>query len=356
MNIHKATKRYEAWVAKHATPVPADLKTKHERMAEALFPFFRGTFYRWAQLWPKVCPELAAAPEVLGVGDLHVENFGTWRDSEGRLIWGINDLDEVYWMSYANDLVRLAASAQLAAEDAHLDMVAKEAAEAILEGYCDGLESGGRAFVLDGRHPWLREVAVSELREPVGYWKKMEELPRAREVPESAREAMEALLPERGLKYDLRKRVAGMGSLGHPRFVALADWRGGRVAREAKALVPSAWVWASDQPRSQEILYNSMLSRAVRCPDPFVHLRGHWVVRRLAPDCSRIELASLPKKRHDLHLLNSMGFETANAHLGTDSAIKKIKKDLGKRSGNWVGKAAVRMADALRDDWKDWKS
>ena len=30
----------------------------------------------------------------LSVGDLHVENFGTWRDSEGRLIWGINDFDE----------------------------------------------------------------------------------------------------------------------------------------------------------------------------------------------------------------------------------------------------------------------
>jgi len=31
---------------------------------------------------------------VLAVGDLHVENFGTWRDAEGRLIWGVNDFDE----------------------------------------------------------------------------------------------------------------------------------------------------------------------------------------------------------------------------------------------------------------------
>ncbi len=356
MNIHKATRRYEAWAGKRTTLVPADLKLKHERMAEGLFLFFRATFYRWAQLWPRICPELAAAPEVLGVGDLHVENFGTWRDVEGRLVWGINDLDEVYWMSYANDLVRLAASALLAGEEAHLSVGGKEAAEAVLEGYREGMESGGRAFVLDGRHPWLREVAVSELREPVRYWKKMEELPRAAAVPESAREAMEALLPERGLKYDLRKRVAGMGSLGHQRFVALAEWRGGRVAREAKALVPSAWVWASEQPRSQEILYNSLLSRSVRCPDPYVHLRGHWVVRRLAPDCSRIELEALPKRRHELHLLHSMGFETANAHLGSEGAISKIKKDLRKRGGNWVGKAAAKMAAALRDDWKDWRS
>jgi uncharacterized protein (DUF2252 family) len=25
-----------------------------------------------------------------------VENFGAWRDVEGRLIWGINDFDEAW--------------------------------------------------------------------------------------------------------------------------------------------------------------------------------------------------------------------------------------------------------------------
>jgi hypothetical protein len=38
--------------------------------------------------------------------------------------------------------------------------------------------------------------------------------------------------------------VKGTGGLGCPRFVAIAKWRGGRVVREAKALVPSAWEWA----------------------------------------------------------------------------------------------------------------
>ncbi len=51
------------------------------------------------------------------MGDLHIENFGTWRDLEGRLIWGINDVDEAYPVRYPNDLVRLAASAFLAMEN-----------------------------------------------------------------------------------------------------------------------------------------------------------------------------------------------------------------------------------------------
>ena len=58
----------------------------------------------------------------------------------------------------------------------------------------------------------------------------------------------------------------------------------------------------------------------MRCPDPWVRLRGTWIVRRLAPDCSRIELSALPQQRDEIKLLHSMGLETANVHLGTAKA------------------------------------
>src|SRR5260370_32652719 len=53
---------------------------------------------------------LPISHEVLAVGDLHVENFGTWRDAEGRLTWGVNDFDEAYPLPYTIDLARLATS------------------------------------------------------------------------------------------------------------------------------------------------------------------------------------------------------------------------------------------------------
>ena len=58
--------------------------------------FLRVTFYRWVEQWAKMCPRLAWQKEhvVLAVGDLHVENFGAWRDSRERLAWGVNDFDE----------------------------------------------------------------------------------------------------------------------------------------------------------------------------------------------------------------------------------------------------------------------
>jgi hypothetical protein len=99
--------------------------------------------------------------------------------------------------------------------------------------------------------------------------------------------------------------------------VAVAEWRGGSVAREAKALAPSACVWAEQGKGTAPVLYQKILDCAVRCRDPFVRLEKRWIVRRLAPDCSRIELAALPRERDETRLLHAMGWETANVHLGS---------------------------------------
>src|SRR5215467_14463268 len=114
MNIVKATHRYELWLGQWTPLLKPDLRLKHRRMAEDPFSFLRATFYRWIQVWPEVCRDLCEAPQVLAVGDLHVENFGTWRDIEGRLVWGVNDFDEAALLPYTLDLVRLATSAMLA--------------------------------------------------------------------------------------------------------------------------------------------------------------------------------------------------------------------------------------------------
>jgi len=82
MTIQDATREYESWLG-GKTPLDfADIECKHERMSDAgdPFPCFRGTYYRRAQRWSEVCSDLADAPHVLAVGDLHVENFGTWRN------------------------------------------------------------------------------------------------------------------------------------------------------------------------------------------------------------------------------------------------------------------------------------
>jgi len=356
MNVVKATRQFEAWLGQRTDIVQKDLRFKHDNMKAAVFPFLRATYYRWAQMWPKVCPDLAKGPQVLAVGDLHVENFGTWRDVEGRLIWGVNDFDEAYPISYANDLVRLAVSAYLAGEAGDISIKGKDICDSVLEGYRKGLSEHGRPFVLSEEHVWLRKIAESELRDPVRFWAKMDALPTVKgPVPLSAVDAIEHLMPGGDVKYRLAHRIAGLGSLGHARYVAIAEWHGGKVAREAKALVSSASYWASDHEGPSEILYQAIISRAVRCPDPFVQLRGRWIVRRLSPHCSRIEMAELKAQGEELQLLRAMGWETANIHLGTGSARKAVLRHVQKQKAKWLREATDGMLEAVREDWKTWK-
>src|SRR6266852_711056 len=216
MNFLKSTEKYDKWLSRKIPIIPADLQKKHQLMREAVFPFLRATFYRWSQTFPIVCPAAADAKMVLGVGDLHVENFGTWRDLEGRLIWGLNDFDEACWLPYTCDLVRLAASAHLAIAAEHLKMISPaKASKAILDGYAAGLRSGGRTFVLAEHHTALRLMAVERLKEPE---KSIKE-----NVPAGAMKGIRRMLPEPNVPHRIIHRVAGLGSLGRRRYVALAN-------------------------------------------------------------------------------------------------------------------------------------
>jgi hypothetical protein len=349
MTFRAATSEYESWLGKQLKLLPGDLQQKHAAMRKALFPFFRATYYRWAQLWPDVCKNLHSAPAVLAVGDLHVENFGTWRDIEGRLIWGINDFDEAWRLPYTNDLVRVVASAQIAG------VAAKRAASSVLSGYRTALISGGRPLVLAENNLDLRQMAVARLKDPGVFWSKLQEFPVWREkMPKIVRRGLRRAAPSSARELRIVHRVAGLGSLGRQRFAALAHVDGGFIAREAKPLAPSACVWAEGRKSSAPILYPEILACAVRCHDPFVRIRDRWIFRRLAPDCSRIELTDLPRAVDEESLLYYMGWETANIHLGTLSG-KRILADLKKHKGPWLARAARAMVKATTADWQEWK-
>src|SRR5207253_3061087 len=100
---------------------------------------------------------------------------------------------------WSQDLVRLATSAHLATTPAPLRLRRRDACASILEGYREGLQKRGRPFVLEEEHGWLRKVAVSELRRPVAFWKKMDALPTAGAVDRDATAALVRALPGRGL-------------------------------------------------------------------------------------------------------------------------------------------------------------
>jgi hypothetical protein len=357
LTIEGATRSYETWMRSCAKILPSDLRSKHEQMKENPFGFLRGAFYRWAQLWPSICSDLCGAPKILAVGDLHVNSFGTWRDAEGRLCWGVDDFDEAYPLAYTNDLVRLATSVKIAIDAEGLSIKLRDGCNAILEGYRNSLGQGGSPIVLAERDQKLGKLGVDNFKPPSNFWEKLNLLPGIRQpLAKDLKRALEKTLPEPGIEYKVVRRQAGLGSLGQERFVAIANWRGGCIAREAKLMVPSACAWLNDEVGNRQSFYERAISSAVRSPDPFQVIDGSWLIRRLSPDSNPIDIQTLPKHSDEEMLLNAMGSEAANVHLGTKSRTQNTLKDLKKRKRGWLQDAAERMAKILEKDWKRYRS
>jgi hypothetical protein len=356
MNIHKATNSYETWMRSCTAVIDAHVRLKHKSMRKSPFLFFRGTFYRWAQLWLDICAGLQSAPRVLSVGDLHVGSFGTWRDAEGRLSWGVDDFDESYPLPYTNDLVRLAASVKIAIDSEHLTIRFKEGCSAILDGYRKTLKAGGCPFVLAEHEKSLEQLGVEAFKPPDGFWSKLDHLPVVhRGLPRGAMRVLRQTLPDPNLDYKVVRREAGMGSLGQQRFVAVADWEGGHIAREAKAMLPSACVWLNGRIGHRQSYYQRAIKSAVRSHDPFQKIVGTWLIRRLSPDSNPIEIADLPEERDEETLLHAMGAEAANVHLGTKRQAAHILRDLQRRKSHWLRSAAGDMVNATEGDWKKYR-
>jgi len=356
MKITKATQKYETWLREELDVFDEDLALKREVIAKDPFTFLRGTFYRWMQVFPENCKKAWRAPVVLSIGDLHAANFGTWRDAKDELVWGVNDFDEASPLPYTLDLIRLATSVELAAETEELKIKLTEACEAILDGYREGLETGGKAFVVHGNHNWLSNAYVKSEKSAEKFWEKLNQLPvMEKEAPPEVREMLEAGLPSQGMDYRIVHRQAGVGSLGRPRYTALAEWQGGFVGCEAKALIPSAAAWAKKKLKGAEVQYEEVLARAVRRLDTTLKVYEGWVVRRLAPDRCRIDLDELGPERDEKRMMRAMGWEVANIHLGTRAVVKDILADLKERKKNWLVKYADRMVGVTLDDWEMWK-
>jgi len=94
---------------------PAGFRGKYRTMAGDPHAFYRGTaclFYAdVATIDDPFCDDRSG--RIWIHGDLHMENFGTYLNSDGRLVFDINDFDEAYLGRFTWDLQRFAASLAL---------------------------------------------------------------------------------------------------------------------------------------------------------------------------------------------------------------------------------------------------
>lgn len=348
-DITQSIASFEAWMADQlgGLLVADDLRFKHEQMRADVFLFLRGSCWRWAETAAFACPTLGLGPVVASVGDAHVGNFGVWRDGEGRLVWGVNDFDEAATIPYRMDLARLVTSAALARGDEDADHA--DIAEAALDGYAAGL-ADPRPWVLEQDHGWLRDLFSSSDKQRIRFWAKLRDAAPEQHVPSAYQRALDAAVgPSIGATAFSRRR-AGVGSLGRPRFVALADDVGGPIAREAKALLPSCW----DRGAAAGPQYALAISR-YRAPDPFLHADDGIVVRRLAPNSRKIDLGA-HKHRVRRRLIGAMARDIGAIHAADAASRAAISAHLADHGRQWLAQAVRVMVDTTRRDWLGYRA
>src|SRR5689334_10426661 len=94
---------------------PKAFRTKYRKMAADPHAFYRGSAcLYYADVTAQDDPWVDEQSGAIWIhGDLHVENFGTYLSSDGRLVFDINDFDEAYLGHFTWDLRRFAASLAL---------------------------------------------------------------------------------------------------------------------------------------------------------------------------------------------------------------------------------------------------
>jgi uncharacterized protein (DUF2252 family) len=227
---------------------PQRLAMKYRAMRSDPFVFFRGACHLFHDRLAEAGFD-TGAPCAWSCGDLHLENFGSYKGDNSLVYFDINDFDEAALAPATWDLVRLGASVHVALETlglpgAHADAlvarlvdryaaalaggkagwIERDAAKGIVRDLLDGLRARRRADFLAGRTRLVRkrrQLRVDGVRTLA-----LPEDERARLV--AYMDAFAATRHDPGFYrvLDVARRISGTGSLGVQRWVVLVEGRG----------------------------------------------------------------------------------------------------------------------------------
>ena len=136
---------------------PERLQMKYRAMRASTFAFQRSTCHLFYDRLPRG-GLFKSAPLVWVCGDLHIENFGSYRGDNGLVYFDINDFDEAALAPTPWELARLLASVWIGADTLQLARRATlSACHALIDAYADALAMG-KAFWVE------RETARGPIR------------------------------------------------------------------------------------------------------------------------------------------------------------------------------------------------
>ncbi|HEY6896319.1 MAG TPA: DUF2252 domain-containing protein [Rhodocyclaceae bacterium] len=372
---------------------PERLALKLQKMRADPFVFLRGSCHLFYARIPPA-PVFDQAPVTWVCGDLHLENFGSYKGDNRLVYFDLNDFDEAALAPCTWELARFLASVHLGvvslgvnrAEagalcqtfvDAYAAALAEgkarwvecETADGLVRDLLDGLQKRKRGDYLDSRTELKgktrriridgrKALAASEADQArVKAWLKT--FAATQENPEFFR------------VLDVARRIAGTGSLGVERHIVLVEGKGspeGNYLLDIKEALPSSLpangrirppAWTS---QAQRVVSVQQRMQAVSMAFlNAVEINGKsFVLRGLQPSEDRVALEAWKGKLRRLEsVLTTMGQLTAWAQLrsgGRDgSAIADELIDFGRRS-DWQ-KPLLDVAElCAKQTTADWQT
>jgi len=352
---------------------PERLAMKLAAIRQDPFSFFRGTcplFYSTLQL----DRSLLSSPSVLACGDLHLENFASYKGDNRLVYFDVNDFDEGCVAPVSFDLVRFLASVLVAAKPLKLrDNAAMKIVDAFLDTYASNIADTKPRWMerslatgpvrtllraVKGRH--RADLIAERTTQKSGKRRLKIDGVKALAVSSKERARAESILaayasiqpsPSFFEPIDIARRIAGNGSLGLERYVVLvrgADKNDGQYLVDIKFTGTSALAGFTGvaQPRwKSEAERASTIQRIAQAIPPAllgsVGMGGRsYLIKELEPSADRLDLAKLREKSGALvDVVRRMAELTAWAHL----------RSCGRLGAGTVEELAAFVA---RDKWR----
>ncbi|MGH4021553.1 MAG: DUF2252 domain-containing protein [Pseudonocardiaceae bacterium] len=348
---------------------PAAFRTKFRKMAADPFAFYRGSaclFYADVA----ACEDPWADERTSRVwiqGDLHAENFGTYMDGEGVLIFDVNDFDEAYLGHFTWDLQRFAASVSLlgwnkALSDPEIDDLVGVYVRSYLDqvrAFLDSDEDRNFSLRLSTAHSAVHEVlAATRLRTRVELLEKITETegynrifrtgPGVRRLDGAERSAVCAAFDRyldtipvdkrfRGVAYTVKDVVGrsgfGIGSAGLPAYSVLIEGYNEALDNDVVLSMKQGNVAAPSRVVADERIASYFRHHGHRTAISQRSLQAHadpllgytdfdgvgFVVSEVSPYESDLDWRELTEPSQIAPVVDQLGRATAKVHCVSDS-------------------------------------
>ena len=374
---------------------PERLAMKYAKMAQNPFIFLRGACHLFYEALPDISL-FRDAPLAWCCGDLHFENYGSYKGDNRLVYFDINDYDEAALAPATWDMIRLLTSIQCGADALNATLAESLAvSRSCLEAYRTALIYGKPLWVERETSGGLVNVLLTSLqdRQRAAFLDKrstrkghrrslildgVKALPASDAQKKSVTGFMDHFAsaqpdPKFFQVLDIGRRIAGTGSLGVERFVVLVEGKGspdGNYLLDIKEAKPSAMAshlarlgikqptWPDESSRVV-----SIQKRMQSVDHAFLHpvkLDGlPCILKGLQPSEDRVSIGDWGKKLDRLkEVVATMGRILAWDQLrasGRSGAASADELISFAQSGDWVTvmlDAATEMTLTTQQQWK----